>query len=68
MSRNDILLVVKKQTKYYVIHVCADLEKEEYEKMITPENQYTFSRATALILAHNKQKKLHTEYGVVETY
>lgn len=68
MSRNDILVIVKKQKKYYVLHVCADLDSDEIDKLITIKTPFTYSRSTALILAHNKQKKLETEYGVRETY
>ena len=66
MSRNDILWVIKKQKKYYVLYVCADLDDDEVDCLINPQTKYTYSRSTALILAHDKQKKLGTEYGVRE--
>jgi len=68
MSRDDVLLVIKKQRKYYVLHTSASWHwcSEEYINLITPESKYTYSRPRALVIAHNKQKKMDTEYGVVE--
>ena len=66
MSRDDVLLVVQKERRYYVPHANASYEWEEPEKLIQPESKFTYSRARALVLAHNKQKKLDTEYGVRE--
>ena len=68
MSRDDVLLIIKKKKKYYVLHANASFHwcSDEWDTLITPESKYTYSRARALIIAHNKQKKMDTEYGVVE--
>ncbi len=74
MSRDDVLLVLHKKKDnrpiYYVFHANADLywHGEEWNALILNTSKYTYSRAKALILAHNKQKKLDTEYGVVEIF
>lgn len=72
MSRGDVLLVLHKKKNgcpiYYIFHADADLywHGEEWNALILKSSKYTYSRATALIMAHNKQKKLKTEYGVIE--
>jgi hypothetical protein len=72
MSRDDVLLVIQKKKNtqyiYYVLHANASWHwcTDEWDTLITPESKYTYSRARALVIAHNKQKKLDTEYGVVE--
>ena len=68
MSRDDVLLVAHRQSVYYVLYANAswDWDSGEWEKLIKPESPYTYSRAKALLIAHNKQKKLNTEYGVRE--
>jgi hypothetical protein len=74
MSRDDVLLVLHKKRNnrsiYYVFHANADLywHGEEWNALVLNTSKYTYSRAKALILAHNKQKKLDTEYGVVEIF
>ena len=74
MSRDDVLLVLHKKMDnrsiYYVFHANADLywHGEEWNALVLNTSKYTYSRAKALILAHNKQKKLKTEYGVVEIF
>jgi len=72
MSRDDVILVIRKQKNkkyiYYVFHTNASLHwhGENCNSLILDNSKYTYSRAKALILAHNKQRKLNTEYGVVE--
>ena len=72
MSRDDVILVIRKKKDnrhiYYVFHANASLywHEEEWNALILETSKYTYSRAKALILAHDKQKKLDTEYGVVE--
>lgn len=74
MSRDDVILVVRKSLNkrhiYYVFHANATLhwEDEEWNSLILNNSKFTFSRGKALILAHNKQKKLQTEYGVREVF
>ena len=74
MSRDDVILVIRKKKDnrpiYYVFHTNADLywHGEEWNALILNTSKYTYSRAKALILAHDKQKKLNTEYGVVEIF
>lgn len=72
MSRDDVLLVIKRRENkhyiYYVFHANASIywHAEEWNALILKSSKFTYSRSKALILAHNKQKKLNTEYGVVE--
>ena len=47
----------------------ADSEWDEgwiKSKITTENNKFTLNRATALLIAHNMQKKINTEYGVRE--
>ena len=74
MSKNNLIIVakdarVKDNIKYYVFHdVNADNEwnskfiKEQMENT----SKYTRNRGKALIMAHNIQRKIDTEYGVRE--
>lgn len=69
MSKNDVILVAKYKNMYYVIYLdCADLDFIQYakNKIESSELKYTYSRSKGLLIAHNKQKKLDTEYGVRE--
>jgi hypothetical protein len=74
MSRDDVILVVRRPLNrnyvYYVFHANATLywEGEEWNALILNSSKFTYSRSKALILAHNKQKKIHTEYGVREVF
>ena len=76
MRRDDVVLVIRKKKEntsipiYYVFHANASLywHGEEWNALILRSSKYTYSRASALILAHNKQKKLRTEYGVIEIF
>ena len=74
MSRDDVLYIIRTKTKmnfkYYIFHV----KMTDYEcfddclKLVNEHSRYTFYRGKALIIAHNKQKKLMTEYGVIELF
>jgi hypothetical protein len=74
MSRDDVILVARKTLNhkriYYVFHANATdhWEDDNWECFITPEAKYTYSRAIALITAHDLQKNLLTEYGVREVF
>ena len=74
MSRNNVIVVARikdtdNRNKYYVLHdLNADTEWNEdwLAKKITETEKFTPSRAKALIMAHNIQNKIKTEYGVHE--
>ena len=75
MSRNNVIVVaasrnnLKKELRYYVFFdLCMDTEfTEDYiRKMVTLTNKSTKDRGKALIIAHDVQKKIETEYGVRE--
>lgn len=72
MSRNNLILVAEDKrytrTYYYVIVINdADADAKEIAiKTIRKKPKRTSSRAVALVLAHDIQKKIRTEYGVVE--
>lgn len=75
MSRNNLILVIYRRSSgtYHVVpNANADTDwscmgaiyilfKDKKAKF-----RFTRNRATALILAHNMQKRLYTEYGVHE--
>ena len=70
MSRDNVIAVAKYKYKYYVL---PDLNIEvqfdpEYIKniLLNSEKKYTRDRGKALIIAHNIQKKMNCEYGVIE--
>lgn len=70
MSRDNVIAVAKYKYKYYVL---PDLNIEvqfdpDYIKniLINSEKKYTRDRGKALIIAHNIQKKMNCEYGVIE--
>ena len=70
MSRDNIIAVVKYKRKYYVL---SDLNienqfDEDYIKNLLLNNnlKYTYNRGKALIIGHNIQKDINTEYGVRE--
>ena len=73
MSRNNAILVVEdrrfgKKRKYYVFQ---DVNADEDWILFASENinentKRTNDRARALVLAHNIQRKMDTEYGVCE--
>ena len=75
MSRNNVIVVaasrnnLKKDLRYYVFFdLCMDTEfTEDYiREMVTLTNKSTKDRGKALIIAHDVQKKIETEYGVRE--
>lgn len=73
MSRNNIILVANvklKNIKYYYVFVleCADEDFNTFcaNKIKEQTQKRTRSRTTALILAHDKQREIDTEYGVHE--
>ena len=75
MSRNNLILVAcdkrHKQEWFYVIsNVCADVNYYRFaKKYIDKENRKrTQQRSSALVIAHNLQLKLDTEYGVREVF
>ena len=70
MSRDNVIAVAKYKYKYYVL---PDLNMEvqfdpDYIKniLLNSEKKYTHDRGKALIIAHNIQKKMNCEYGVIE--
>tara|TARA_Y100000816_G_scaffold97122_1_gene67552 strand:+ start:2407 stop:2628 length:222 start_codon:yes stop_codon:yes gene_type:complete len=70
MSRDNVIAVAKYKYKYYVL---PDLNIEvqfdpDYIKniLLNSEKKYTRDRGKALIIAHNIQKKMNCEYGVIE--
>tara|TARA_B100000945_G_C20409042_1_gene611612 strand:+ start:85 stop:321 length:237 start_codon:yes stop_codon:yes gene_type:complete len=73
MSRNNIILVANVKIKnviwYYVFVLdCADDDYHEFciNKINEGIHKRTKYRTTALLLAHDKQKDIQTEYGVNE--
>lgn len=70
MSADDVILVIRKSSKYYVVHANATdhWESDNWNCLINPETKYTFSRAKALIIGHDIQKKINSEYGVREVF
>ena len=72
MSRNNVILVINKGKKWYVVpDANADTQwNEEYasQHVKLPMSKFTTSRSKALLRAHDLQKKTATEYGVHELY
>ena len=74
MSRNNVIIVARvrdkeNRNKYYVLNdLNADTEwnEEWIAKKLTDTVKFTHSRSKALIMAHNIQNKLKSEYGVHE--
>lgn len=73
MSRNNIILVANVKLNnvvYYYVFVldCADEDYNTFcaKKIKERMHKRTRSRTTALVLAHDKQKEIDTEYGVHE--
>tara|TARA_B100000287_G_scaffold374320_1_gene374066 strand:+ start:1114 stop:1338 length:225 start_codon:yes stop_codon:yes gene_type:complete len=70
MSRDNVIAVAKYKYKYYVL---ANLNMENQfnidyiKQMLDSKNcKFTRNRGKALIIGHNIQKKIDTEYGVNE--
>lgn len=76
MSRNNLILVicvvVNKKRRFFVVpDTNADTEwsaEFAHNHVGRPTSRYTFSRAKALLYAHDLQRKSNTEYGVREMY
>jgi|TARA_E500000178_G_scaffold355112_1_gene426531 hypothetical protein len=72
MSRNNLILVIKKEHRWYVVpDVNADTQwNEEFasQHINLPTSRFTKSRAKALLRAHDIQRRMETEYGVREMY
>ena len=78
MSRNNVIVVAaskysKAGIRYYVFfNLCMDTQfTEEYVRELVNKRQNNLLKSTrdrgrALIIAHDAQKKLDTEYGVIE--
>ena len=70
MSRNNLVLVIKKKYKkenrWYVLKdVNADTQWNlSFAFKKTKNHAYTRNEATALVLAHRMDKSLQSEYGV----
>ena len=66
--KHEVILVVKKEKYYYVLH-CDGIKHwygDDWESLINEETPYTYSRSKALVIAHNKQRKSNTLFGVRE--
>jgi hypothetical protein len=69
MSRNDVILVIRSHRRYYVAaYVNADTEwNVEYaRRVVDTSGGWVRSRARALVLAHDMQRRDESEYGVRE--
>ena len=75
MSPNNVIVVAHLKDsigkiKYYVfydLNMDTEFNEVHIRKLITERpNNFVGDRVTALILAHNKQNKIDTEYGVRE--
>lgn len=72
MSPNNVILVAHTVDKSYVFdRVDADSEwSEEWARarIASGNHRYTRHRKNALVLAHDMQNRIHTEYGVREMF
>lgn len=71
MSRNDLILVIHDKYKkmYYVVHsrnADDDWHHNGAVCLIKKGMKFTTDRGKSLILAHNMDRKINTEYGVRE--
>ena len=72
MSKNNFIAVFKYKYKYYVIkNLNADLDDIAikylfYQSLKNYKLKFTKNRGLALCIAHDIQKKIDTEYGVIE--
>lgn len=70
----SVILVLNKTSNnkkiYYVVHADVDTHEssENWGAFITSDSFCTYSRAIALITAHDMQKALQTEFGVREVF
>lgn len=72
MSKNNLILVVHFAGRHYVVqNVDADSDwNVEFAKqhIHRPDARWSRTRADALVLAHNIQNAIDTEYGVREIF
>ena len=72
MSHNNLILVAHLEGRSYVFaNAYADTQwAPEWSKaqIATGERPYKRKRSQALVLAHNLQNRLNTEYGVREIF
>jgi hypothetical protein len=70
MSRNNVIIVAKIKNKYYVLqNLDMDTQFNQnfiYNLAINHNSKFTRNRGKALCIAHDIQKKIDTEYGVIE--
>ena len=70
MSRNNVIVVAKLNYKYYVLqNLNMDTQFNKlyiYNLLIRNNLKYTKNRGKALCIGHDIQKKIDTEYGVIE--
>ena len=70
MSRDNVIAVVKYKYKYYVLenlNMEVQFNKDYIKELLDSKNcKFTKDRGKALIIGHNIQKKINTEYGVNE--
>lgn len=70
MSRNNVIIVAKIKNKYYVLqNLDIDTQFNQnfiYNLAINHNSKFTRNRGKALCIAHDIQKKIDTEYGVIE--
>ena len=70
MSRNNLVLVICHEAKYYVVpnvNACTQWNFK-FARNYVKVGKYMRNRGNALILAHNIQLKIQTEFGVRELY
>ena len=68
MSRNDVVVVARHRGKFYVLGpLNADEQwNVDYVRTLLSTSKFTRERGKALVIAHDMQGKLGTEYGVRE--
>lgn len=70
MSRDNVIAVAKYKYKYYVLsnlNMENQFNKNYIKDLLNFNNcKFTKDRGKALIIGHNIQKKLNSEYGVIE--
>tara|TARA_Y100001980_G_C14257224_1_gene100066 strand:- start:163 stop:387 length:225 start_codon:yes stop_codon:yes gene_type:complete len=70
MSRDNVIAVAKYKYKYYVLpnlNMENQFNIDYIKQMLDSKNcKFTRDRGKALIIGHNIQKKIDTEYGVNE--
>lgn len=70
MSRDNVIAVAKYKYKYYVLpnlNMENQFNIDYIKQMLDSKNcKFTRDRGKALIIGHNIQKKINTEYGVNE--